>query len=140
MTLSLSILCAVLVAGSWLCLYLSVRGRRRIRALETSVRTLADGYPGMSELLSRDLSSDRNYCEIDCVSNGVSFAVTIQRKDRKTPHELRRQAEAERDEANSLLAEAHALLHDTAARGKDGRWLPWSERRAAWVKKCEVRG
>jgi len=40
----------------------------------------------------------------------------------------------------ALLAEAHTLLHDTAARGKDGRWIPWSERRAAWVKKCEVRG
>lgn len=40
----------------------------------------------------------------------------------------------------ALLAEAYDLLHDTAARGKDGRWLPWSERRAAWDKKCEVRG
>lgn len=45
---------------------------------------------------------------------------------------------AETDAA--LLAEARSLLHDTAARGKDGRWLPWSERRAAWAKKCEVRG
>lgn len=44
---------------------------------------------------------------------------------------------AETDAA--LLAEAHALLHDTAARGKDARWLPWSERRAAWVKKCECK-
>lgn len=40
----------------------------------------------------------------------------------------------------TLLAEAHSLLHDTAARGKDARRLPWTERRAAWVKKCEVRG
>lgn len=48
--------------------------------------------------------------------------------------------DAQIESSAALLAEAHALLHDTAARGKDVRWLPWSERRAAWVKKCEVRG
>lgn len=48
--------------------------------------------------------------------------------------------DAQIESSVALLAEAHALLHDTAARGKDGRWLPWSERRAAWVKKCEARG
>lgn len=31
-----------------------------------------------------------------------------------------------------LLADAWALLHDSAARGKDGRWIPWSERRKEW--------
>ena len=38
-----------------------------------------------------------------------------------------------------LLADAWALLHDSAARGKDGRWIPWSGRRAVWTQQVTER-
>ena len=66
------------------------------------------------------------------IENGADQYLALLSEEKR----LRQQSETDA----ALLAEAHALLHDTAARGKDGRWLPWSERRAAWVKKCEVRG
>jgi len=73
----------------------------------------------------------------------VAVIVLVVRHARKRITELNQEVIAalkDSKKAWHLIHEARALLHDTAARGKDGRWLPWSERRAAWVKKCEVRG
>ena len=36
----------------------------------------------------------------------------------------------------ALIAEAYALLHDTAARAKDGRRKPWAEARQKWAEKA----
>lgn len=40
------------------------------------------------------------------------------------------------DHDAALIAEAYALLHDTAARAKDGRWKPWAEARQKWAEKA----
>lgn len=54
----------------------------------------------------------------------------IQANRRITPQRQR----IDRDAA--LIAEAYALLHDTAARAKDGRWKPWAEARQKWAEKA----
>lgn len=73
----------------------------------------------------------------------VAAIVLVVRRARKRIAELNQEvivALKDSKKAWHLVHDASALLHDTAARGKDARWIPWSERRAAWVKKCEVRG
>lgn len=40
------------------------------------------------------------------------------------------------DRDAALIAEAYALLHDTAARAKDNRWKPWAEARQKWAEKA----
>jgi hypothetical protein len=54
---------------------------------------------------------------------GVSLVVTIQRTGAKTPHQLRMEAEAERDQARAELATLHGLL-DLSTNAFAARGLP----------------
>ena len=54
---------------------------------------------------------------------GVSLVVTAQRTGAKTPHQLRVEAEAERDQARAELATLHGLL-DLSSNAFAARGLP----------------
>ena len=113
------------------------KANKRIRELSESHYALVDGLPGLKALFSAELPPNRNYCEIATTraANGAEITITVQRKDRKTPHELRKEAETQRDRAL-------ALLRDDAHRSRqtrDGsrRYDAWREQRDALIREVE---
>lgn len=91
----------MLLAEAILCLFLV----RKVKQLARSHRVLVAGMPGLEAIFSAQLPPDRNYCEIltTKAKSGAKIVITVQRMDRKTPHQLRREAEQERDELRAKL-------------------------------------
>ncbi|KQX27507.1 hypothetical protein ASD97_24715 [Streptomyces sp. Root63] len=76
------------------------------------VRIFAAGMRGV-------LDGATNYVEMEMTdgSTGEGFTVTVRRRERPTPHELRQQAEARVEELTAELAVARQLLGTTTSAG-----------------------
>lgn len=97
-----------MLAEAALCLLLAHKAGKLAR----SHRALVAGMPGLEAIFSAQLPPDRNYCEIltTKAKGGAEIVITVQRMDRKTPHQLRREAEQERDELRAKLESLGAKL------------------------------
>lgn len=91
---------------------INARMAAELEQRDLHAETIAKAIPSLLELLKRDHSG--NYCEMTAKSiDGVDVVITYQRMDRKTPHQLRVEAEAERDQLRAELAKARELLDAT---------------------------
>ncbi|MFJ2438435.1 hypothetical protein ACIOWM_35030 [Streptomyces anulatus] len=90
------------------------------------VRIFAAGMRGA-------LDGATNYVEMEMTdgSTGEGFTVTIRRRERPTPHELRQQAEARVEELTAELAVARQLLGTTTGEGPAAE--PSVDRRARYA-------
>ena len=113
------------------------KANKRIRELSESHHALVAGLPGLKALFSAELPPNRNYCEIATTRavNGAEVTITVQRKDRKTPHELRRDAEIQRDRAIALLRDDAHRSHKL--RDGSNRYDAWREQRDALIREVE---
>jgi hypothetical protein len=78
-------------------------------------------------------SEATNYLEMGVADpkTGERFAVTVQRLDGKTPHELRREAEEARDAAVGVAARAVPMVHEMADAFTDDEWSRYESLRNA---------
>ena len=83
--------------------------RSSLERSEKDSKVLRDGLPGLAELFQAEPPEGRNYTEFSVSheypdGSSAEFVIEIIRKDRKTPHELRREAESERDQLRAELS------------------------------------
>ncbi|MET8841475.1 hypothetical protein ABZW67_15445 [Streptomyces rubiginosohelvolus] len=86
------------------------------------VRIFAAGMRGA-------LDGATNYVEMEMTdgSTGEGFTVTVRRRERPTPHELRQQAEAKVTDLEAQLAEYEVMNPQQCPAGKHADWLVDSE-------------
>ncbi|WP_404974764.1 hypothetical protein [[Kitasatospora] papulosa] len=72
-----------------------------------------------------------NYVEMEMTDGktGEGFTVTVRRRERPTPHELRQQADARADKLAAELAEARQLLSNTTGQPATAPWPPAGDQR-----------
>ncbi|MFD9915602.1 hypothetical protein [[Kitasatospora] papulosa] len=72
-----------------------------------------------------------NYVEMEMTDGktGEGFTVTVRRRERPTPHELRQQAEKRADKLAAELAEARRVLGTTTGQPATAPWPPTGDQR-----------
>lgn len=94
--------------------------QEQVQTVDANAATIAEAVPSLLQLLEADHPG--NYCEMTAsASDGTPVIITYQRGDRPTPHDLKVQAEAQRDATlgrveaqNKALSATQATLERTA--------------------------
>jgi len=86
--------------------------QEQVKTVDANAAIVAAAVPSLLKLLENDHPG--NYCEMSATaSDGTPVVITYQRSDRRTPHDLRIEAEAQRDAA---LGRVESLNKDLATR------------------------
>ncbi len=86
--------------------------QEQVKTVDANAATIAEAVPSLLRLLETDHPG--NYCEMTAsASDGTPVVITYQRSDRPTPHDLRLEAETQRDAA---LGRVESLTKNLSAR------------------------